>query len=81
MRISQCAWCGKARRVVARDYGNPSGVAVMLHSERFAGLHMHAGCVFYFRESLTRLIGFDVTSVPFIATEFGGFTADETRNA
>ena len=81
MRISKCAWCGKARRVVARDYGNPSGVAVMLHSERFRGLHMHSGCVSHFRETLTRLLGFECTNVPFIANEFGGFTADEVRNA
>lgn len=81
MRISKCAWCGKARKQVSRDYGNPTGIAVMLHSERFSSLRMHSGCVYAFTTSLSRVLGFDSYSIPFVSKEFAGFKADEVRNA
>lgn len=53
----------------------------MLHSERFAGLHMHSGCIHLFTDSIRKLTKMDPFSIPFIAREFSGFTADEVRNA
>lgn len=81
MRISKCAWCGKGRRHVGRDYGNPSGVAVMAHSERFHSLQMHTVCIYAFVDSIRKLTRMDPYSVPFVAKEFGGIYADEIRNA
>ena len=80
LRITKCAWCGRARRRVAIDYGNPTGNAVILHSDRFKSLKMHASCVGQFTDSLRNGIGFDPYLVPFIGAEFG-YVADEIRNA
>ena len=80
MRITKCAWCGKANRLVAQSYGFPRGLVPMLGSERFPTVNIHADCLWGFRRELMDQFGDSVYKSPFFV-ELSVPDADTLRNA